>query len=129
MNRPALGAAALRTLAAIRLVNGAIALLAPGVLVRRTSPHPHSTDPNYAFRMFGIRTVVLGADLLLLTGEDQARARNQAVLIHAVDTVSAMVGGVRGDQPSRIARMTIGISAINTVLAVIGRLWASPPEP
>ena len=90
MNRPALGAAALRTLAAIRLVNGALALVAPGFLVRRTSGHPESTDPYYAFRMFGIRTVLLGADLLLLTGEGQARARDQAVLIHAADTVVAV---------------------------------------
>ena len=127
MDSPALGTAALRTLAAIRLVNGTLALVAPGVLVRRTSAHPRTTEPYYAMRMFGIRTVVLGADLLLLTGEGQARARDQAVLIHATDTLSAIVGGLRGDQPASIARMTVGISAINTALAVVGRQWASPP--
>ena len=126
MDASTLGTAAVRTLAAIRLVNGTLAVVAPGFLVRRTSAQPETTDPYYAWRMFGIRTVVLGADLLLLTGEGQARARNQAVLIHATDTLSAIVGGLSGDQPPRIARMTVGISAVNTALAVIGRRWAPP---
>lgn len=129
MDPSALGTAALRTLAAIRLFNGTVALVAPGVIVRRTSSHPRTTEPYYALRMFGIRTVVLGADLLLLTGDGQARARDQAVLIHAVDTLSAVVGGLRGDQPVSIARMTIGISAVNTALAVVGRRWAPSPGP
>ena len=127
MNKVALGTAALRTLAAIRLVNGTVALVAPGFLVRRTSAPPWTTGPNYAFRMFGVRTVVLGTDLLLLTGEGQARVRDQAVLIHAADTVSAVVGALRGEQPARIARMTVGMSAVNTALAVLGRRWAPPP--
>lgn len=127
MDSPALGTAALRTLAAIRLINGTLALVAPGVLVRRTSAHPQTTEPYYAMRMFGIRTVVLGADLLMLTREGQARARDQAVLIHATDTLSAIVGGLRGDQPASVARMTVGISALNTALAVVGRRWAPPP--
>lgn len=127
MDTPTLGSAALRTLAAIRMVNGTLALLAPGVIVRRTSANPGTTDPYYAMRMFGIRTVVLGADLLLLTGDGQARARDQAVLIHATDTLAAIAGGLRGDQPPRIARVTVGISAVNTALAVIGRRWAPTP--
>lgn len=128
MNTTTLGSAALRSLAAIRLVNGTLALAAPGVLVRRTSADPGTTEPYYAMRMFGIRTVVLGADLLLLTGEAQARARDQAVLIHATDTFSAVVGALRGDQPARIARTTVGISALNTALAVIGRRWGPSPS-
>lgn len=126
MDTPTLGVAALRTLAAIRLINGTLALVAPGFLVSRTSADPSTTAPYYAMRMFGVRTVVLGADLLVLTGEGQERARDQAVLIHAVDTLSAIVGGLRGDQPARIARLTVGISTVNTALAVIGRRWAPP---
>ena len=127
MDTPTLGSTALRTLAAIRIINGTLALVAPGFLVRRTGAHPESTDAYYAFRMFGIRTVVIGADLLLLTGEGQRRARDQAVLIHATDTVCAVIGGVRGQQPARIARMTVAISAVNTALAVIGRRYAPQP--
>jgi hypothetical protein len=121
---PTLGTAALRTLAGIRLANGLLGLLAPGSLVKRTSRDPSDTSPYYAFRMFGIRTAVLGADLLLLRGESQQRARDEAVLIHAADTVSAVVGGLRGDLPAKAARMTVAISAVNTALAVVARRYA-----
>jgi hypothetical protein len=114
-------------LAAIRLVNGTLALVVPGFLVRRTSADPGTTDSYYAFRLVGVRTIVLGSDLLLLTGEGQARARDQAVLIHATDTVCALVAGLRGQQPAWIARVTVGISAVNAALAVVGRRWARPP--
>ena len=117
-----IGTAAVRTLAAIRLVNGTLGLLAPQVLVRRTSADPTTTEPYYAFRMFGIRTVVLGLDLLTLTGPAQERARTQAVIIHATDTAAALLGGLRGDVPPRVARATVAISALNTALAVVARL-------
>jgi hypothetical protein len=117
-----LGTAAVRTLAAIRLVNGTLGLLAPHVLVKRTSTDPTTTEPYYAFRMFGVRTVVLGLDLLTLTGAAQERARTQAVIIHAADTASAVLGGLRGDVPPKVARMTVAISAVNTALAVVAKV-------
>ncbi len=120
-DRAAWGTAAVRTLAAVRLVNGGLGLIAPGVLVRRTASDAEGTDPYYAFRMFGIRTVVMGVDLLTLTGADQRRARNQAVLIHATDTACAALGGLRGDLPPRAARTTVAISAVNTALAIVAR--------
>jgi uncharacterized protein YjeT (DUF2065 family) len=116
------GTAAVRALAAVRIVNGSLGLLAPQLLARRTSTDPTSTEPYYAFRMFGIRTVVLGLDLLTLTGPAQERARTQAVIIHASDTASALLGGLRGDVPPRVARTTVAISAVNTALAVVARL-------
>jgi hypothetical protein len=116
------GTAAVRALAAIRLVNGTLGLLAPQVLVRRTSADPTTTEPYYAFRMFGVRTVVLGLDLLTLTGPAQERARTQAVIIHATDTAAALLGGLRGDVPPRVARTTVAISALNTALAVVAKL-------
>jgi uncharacterized protein YjeT (DUF2065 family) len=122
MTSSSAGTTAVRALAAIRIVNGALGLLAPQVLVRRTSTDPTTTEPNYAFRMFGIRTVVLGLDLLTLTGPAQERARTQAVIIHATDTASALIGGLRGDVPPRVARTTVAISAVNTALAVVAKL-------
>jgi uncharacterized protein YjeT (DUF2065 family) len=124
MNHAAAGTTALRALAAVRIANGALGLLAPGILVARTSADPHSTAPYYAFRMFGIRTVVLGVDLLRLSGEAQGRARNEAVLIHATDTVCAAVGAIRGDVPRSAGRTTVAISAVNTVLALVARRYA-----
>ena len=122
-DQAALGTAAVRTLAAIRIVNGALGLVAPQVLVKRTSTDPTTVEPYYAFRMFGIRTVVLGLDLLTLTGAAQERARTQAVIIHATDTACAALGGVRGDLPPKVARTTVAISAVNTVLALVA--WRS----
>jgi len=118
-DRAALGTAAVRTLAAIRIVNGTLGLLAPQVLVKRTSTDPTTVEPHYAFRMFGIRTVVLGLDLLTLTGAAQERARTQALVIHATDTACAALGGLRGDLPPKVARTTVAISAVNTVLAAV----------
>jgi hypothetical protein len=65
---------------------------------------------------------VLGFDLLTLTGAAQERARTQAVIIHATDTASALIGGLRGDVPPKIARTTVAISAVNTALAVVAKL-------
>lgn len=121
MNKATLGTTAARALAAVRLVNGGLGLLAPGVLVARTSADPHSSAPYYAFRMFGIRTIVLGADLLLVSGKAQRRARTEAVLIHATDTVCAAVGGLRGDLPRPAARRAVAVSGVNTVLALLAR--------
>ena len=107
-------------LAAIRLVNGALALLAPRFLLRRLGTDP-DRDPSgiYPFRMFGIRTLLIGADLLLLTGEEQRRATKMAVVIHATDTASAATCLVKGYLPRKAGIVATAISAVNTVLAVI----------
>jgi hypothetical protein len=124
VQRSEVASAALKTLAVVRLVNGTAALLAPAVLVKRTSKDPNSTEPFYAFRMFGIRTVLLGADLLLQKGAALDRARSEALIIHGSDTICAFVGGVRGDLPPRAARVVTAISAANTVLAATAFLLA-----
>jgi len=121
-----LGIAALRVLAVIRLVNGFLGLVLPGVLVKRTSEDPSDTSPYYAFRMFGIRTLVLGADLLLLKDAALERASKEAVVIHSCDTACAAIGGIRGDMPPRAARLAVAISGVNTALAVLAHLYAKP---
>lgn len=118
----ALDPATARTaLAGVRLVNGALALLAPRFLLRRLGVDAGSgPQPGvYPFRMFGIRTLVIGAELLLLDGDDRRRATRLAVLIHASDTVSAALCGLRGDLPRRTAVLTTAISGVNTGLAVV----------
>jgi hypothetical protein len=113
-------AAARQTLAAIRIVNGAAGLLAPQLLLRRLGTDTRLDRSGfYPFRMFGIRTVLIGADLLVLQGEQRRRAVQLAVLIHATDTLSAATAGVRGDLPRRVAVVTTLISATNTTLAVL----------
>lgn len=106
-------------LAVVRLTNGTLALLAPTVLLRRLGFDRTAGQAGvYPFRMFGVRTVLLGADLLLLTGDQRRRTGRVAVIIHAADTVSAAAAGINGDLPRRAAIMTTALSACNTALAV-----------
>ena len=109
-----------KTLAAVRLLNGTAALLAPQLLLRRLGTDP-AVDRSgiYPFRMFGIRTLVIGADLLLLQGDERRKSARTAVLIHSTDTLSAATAGLRGDLPRKAALATTLLSATNTALALI----------
>ena len=72
-------------LASIRLLNGGLALVAPGFLARQIGVDPEA-NPGiaYVFRMFGIRTVLIGAELLVQTGERRsARASAGIVFLTA----------------------------------------------
>jgi hypothetical protein len=111
--------AARKALATIRIVNGALALVAPEVLMGRLGVDTsRDRSGSYPFRMFGIRTVLIGADLLLLSGAELRRAERLALLIHASDTVSASVTTLRGDLQLKHGLVATAISATNTVLAV-----------
>ncbi|MFV8048711.1 hypothetical protein [Mycobacterium sp. 48b] len=114
-----MGNVARKLLALIRIFNGAAALLAPEKLLGRLGVDT-TTDRagTYPFRMFGIRTVLIGLDLLLLRGTELRRAEKLAVLIHATDTVSAAVTAARGDLPRKQGLVAIVISSINTALAL-----------
>lgn len=113
-------ARARKVLAGVRLVNGGLALLAPQFVLRRLGTDP-DRDPSgiYPLRMFGIRTVLIGADLLLLRGQESRRASRLAVVIHATDTASAASCVVNGYLPRRAGVVATLISSLNTVLAVI----------
>jgi hypothetical protein len=109
-----------RILAMVRLVNGSVAVLVPEVMLRRLGTDPRR-DPSgiYPFRMFGIRTILIGAELLASRGESRRRAARIGILIHASDTVAAATGGIRGQLPRGAAVATTLISSVNTALAVI----------
>lgn len=108
-----------KALAAVRLFNGSVALVAPHVLLRRLGTDPTlDRSGTYPFRMFGIRTVLIGADLLLLDGRELRRARQLAVVIHGSDTVSAALAWRSGDLPRRAGMTATAISAVNTALAL-----------
>jgi hypothetical protein len=106
-------------LACIRLLNGGAALLVPGFLARQIGIDP-DTYPGitYVFRMFGIRTVLIGAELLMQTGERRAEAVRRAVLIHASDTLAAFLATSNGQFP-KSGRAILWISALNTALAIV----------
>src|SRR6266849_1324334 len=106
-------------LACVRLLMGLLGLLAPGIPARQIGVDPNA-NPGilYVFRMFGIRTVLIGAELLIQTGDRRAEALRRAILIHASDTLAAFLATLSGNFPKR-GRLIIYISATNTALAVI----------
>ena len=108
-----------KTLAMIRNLNGTAGLLEPEALLCRLGVDTaRDRSGAYPFRMFGIRTILIGLDLLLLRGAELRRAEQLAVLIHATDTVSAAVTLARGDLPRKQGLVSTVISAINTALAI-----------
>jgi hypothetical protein len=101
------------------LLNGGAALLAPGFLARQIGVDPDA-NPGivYVFRMFGIRTVLIGAELLMQTGERRSEALRRAVVIHASDTLAAFLATLSGQFPKQ-GRAIVWISALNTALAIV----------
>jgi hypothetical protein len=114
-----LGNAARVTLAAIRLFNGGVGLVAPAMTAKRIDTPEGS--PLYPWRMFGVRTVIIGAELLSRDPQQRERAVRLALPIHASDTISAAVGGLLGETPKRTTIMLTAISGTNTVLALLAR--------
>lgn len=109
-------------LSAIRLFNGIAALFAPATLLRRLGVDPEANPAAlYTFRMFGVRTVLIGAQLLLRNGGLRAHSLRVAPVIHALDATAAMIAGARGQLPRRAATTAALISTVNTVLAVVAR--------
>ncbi|HZO72651.1 MAG TPA: hypothetical protein VFB60_10655 [Ktedonobacteraceae bacterium] len=113
-------------LGGIRLFNGATALFFPQVLARRlgvdTTRNPAIL---YVFRLFGVRTVIIGAALLSPVPATVAEALRTAVIIHASDTLAAVWAGLQRQLPWRSAITVTLISTINTVLAIL----AQPTRP
>ena len=76
---------------------------------------------SYAFRLFGIRTVLLGVDLWRRDDQAREHAVNVAVVVHASDACAAVVAGVKHQLPRRSACTAAAISTVNVVLALAAR--------
>jgi hypothetical protein len=115
-------------LACVRIFNGALGLFAAGKMAKSLGGEL-GDDRRFVYpaRMFGIRTLVLGVDLLTLKADDASARRVlwQAVLIHATDTAAAFYAGRSGELPARAAKLTTAISAVNTGLAVVSLVAAA----
>src|SRR5438270_8354833 len=91
-------------LAGIRLFNGIAALSAPGVLARRLGVDPDANPAAlYVLRLFGVRTVLIGAQLLLRNDRLRTNALRVTPVIHAADAAAAVVAGVQRQLPPRAA--------------------------
>jgi hypothetical protein len=109
-------------LAGIRIFNGAAALFAPALLARRLGGDANSNRAAlYVLRLFGIRTIIIGIELLAPDEELRANALRYAIPIHASDTISAAIAGIQGQLPSRASIMLTAISGVNTVLAILAQ--------
>jgi hypothetical protein len=117
---PARDGIAWKALAAIMLTNGSLALLAPrwlmGTLGVRAETQPAAI---YALRMFGIRTVLVAADLCL-EPRRRRRALREGILMHSTDATAALVAAALGELPVRQGLMAAGISAVNLTLCLVG---------
>ena len=88
-----LGDVARVTLAGIRIFNGTAGLVAPSMLSKRLDSEDAAGPMGYPFRMFGVRTILIGVDLLSRDRDVRRHAVLQAPLIHASDTISAWAAG------------------------------------
>jgi hypothetical protein len=108
-------------LATVRIINGGLGLFAPKVLIKRLDPaHEPSAAAIYAFRLFGIRTILLGLDLLVRPNAEVQRAMRQGVLIHLSDFLTIVLLGAQRKVPPRSAALITFISATNVAMAVAG---------
>ena len=107
-------------LAGIRLLNGVLALFTPTLLAKRFGDTPRSSV-IYALRLFGVRTIVIGIELLVPDEALRASALRYAIPIHASDTVSAALAGMQGQLPRRTAIMLTALSGLNTTLAILAQ--------
>jgi len=114
------GDAARVTLAAIRIFNGAVGLVAPAVAAKRIGTAPDAA-PHYPWRLFGVRTVIIGIELLSRDPKLREKAVRVALPIHAIDTASAALGGLLGETPRRTSVMLTVVSGTNTMLALLAR--------
>jgi dTDP-4-amino-4,6-dideoxygalactose transaminase len=109
-------------LAAIRLLNGTAALLAPAWMARRFGIDPDANPAAlFTLRLFGIRTIVIGTELLLPDDAARARALRYGVAIHLCDAMAAILAGALNQLPRRAARTAAMISATNAALAIIAQ--------
>jgi hypothetical protein len=82
------------TLAGIRLFNGVAALFVPATLARRLGVDPEANPA--ALRLFGVRTVIIGAQLLLRDSGVRAHSLRVAPVIHALDVTAALFARLTG---------------------------------
>ena len=119
-----LGDGARILLALVRIATGTLGLLAPSVISR---PLVESEDreahevAHYPFRLFGIRTMIIRAELLSRDPYVRELAVRVALPIHSTDSASAALGGLLGELPAKTAVRLTALSGTNTLLAVLAR--------
>jgi hypothetical protein len=114
------GTGARYALGVVRIVTGTIGLVAPAVIMRRFGEDDAARNPaaTYGLRLFGIRTVLIGADLLRGPGGELDHALRVAPIIHVSDTATVLALQRSKQLSPELARPLALISGANTVLAL-----------
>jgi hypothetical protein len=109
-----------KALATIMMTNGGLALVAPRWLAERIGVDPRA-QPGvlYVFRMFGIRTVLVAADLCF-EPRRRRRALREGIAMHSTDAAAALIAAAAGELPLRSGLMAAAISIVNTALCLVG---------
>lgn len=106
----------------VRVSNGAASLLVPVEFARTMGVDPDANPAAvYILRLFGVRTWVIGAQLLLLEDDELEAVLRPALLIHAADAMAAAMAGMSGHLPRKTARKAVIISSVNVALALLSR--------
>ena len=126
-----IGTTARFALGGIRIIAGTTGLLAPAMIISRFGDANPSANAAaiYGLRLFGIRTVLIGADLFRLKGRDLDRALRAAPIIHASDTATVLTLQRHKQLSPERARPLALLSGLNTVLAVTAYLAARRSRP
>jgi hypothetical protein len=121
-----IGTTARYALGGVRIIAGTTGLLAPAMIISRFGDGNPAANPAaiYGLRLFGIRTVLIGVDLIRLHGRDLDRALRAAPIIHASDTATVLALQRNKQLSPERARPLLLISGLNTVLAVTAYLAA-----
>jgi len=126
-----LGKTARYALGGVRIVAGATGLLAPAMIISRFGEGNPRDNPAaiYGLRLFGVRTVLIGVDLIRLRGPELDRALRAAPIIHASDTATVLTLQRNKQLSPEHARPLALISGLNTVLAVTAYLASRRGRP
>ena len=126
-----LGTTARIALGGVRILAGTTGLLAPAMIISRFGDSDPRANPAaiYGLRLFGIRTMLIGVDLIRLRGRDLDRALWAAPIIHASDTATVLTLQRSKQLSPERARPLALISGLNTVLAVIAYLASRRSRP
>lgn len=107
-------------LGVVRLVNGAGTLLVTRQFGKRLGVDVDASPAlYYAFRLFGIRTVYSGAELLVGRGDHLRNAIALAPIFHISDTISAVLALRGGQLPKKSAQTAVAISSFNVLLSLL----------
>ena len=106
-------------LAGIRIINGAGTTFVPVQFAKRLGVDATKTpEVVYPLRVFGIRTLLLGADLLMRRGSGLEFSLRISPYVHAADATAAALAGAQGHLPRKSAATATAISLVNLGLAL-----------